>query len=160
MAICIFILLVSPLYLCSGFSFYPTLKWFGIQDQPRVSRDLNHDINSNAGVPGPSKAVSETVAKQCRPAEVAELVCKNMVDGWFQPFLKMRRTRRDGYDIQDYDDDDNTDTNEIEMEKRSFSHTSLPLPSRVQFMLKVKRDFCIQVKKRVNKCMKRAVGLP
>ena len=81
-----------------------------------------------------------------------------MVDGWFQPFLKMRRTRRDGYDDQDYDDDDNT--NEIEMEKRSFSHTSLPLPSRVQFMLKVKRDFCTQVKKRVNKCMKRAVGLP
>ena len=31
---------------------------------------MNHDVNSIAGVPGPSKAVSETVAKQCRPAEV------------------------------------------------------------------------------------------
>ena len=83
-----------------------------------------------------------------------------MVDGWFQPILKMRRTRRDGNDDHDYDDDDNNNTNEIEMDKRSFSHTSLPLPSRVQFMLKVKRDFCTQVKKRVDKCMKRAVILP
>ena len=81
------------------------------------------------------------------------------MDGWFQPVLKMRRTRRDGSNDHDEDDADNIIANEMEMNKRSFSHTSLPLPSRVQFMLKVKRDFCTQVKKRVDKCMRRISNL-
>ena len=42
------------------------------------------------------------------------------------------------------------------MEKRSFSHTSLPLPYRIQFMLKVKNAFCSQVKDRENTCIIRA----
>ena len=75
------------------------------------------------------------------------MVCDDIVDGWFPPVHRQRLPR----DVAEDDDE------AVVMDKRSFSHTSLPLPSRIQFMLKVKNAFCTQVKAREANCIKRAV---
>merc|ERR1712029_402180 len=39
--------------------------------------------------------------------------------------------------------------------KRSFSHTSLPLPARIQFLLKLKNNFCIKQEHQRELCVDR-----
>ena len=73
------------------------------------------------------------------------------MEEWFQPVRKQRLAREISEDTFAFDDE------KWSQEKRSFSHTSLPLPSRIQFMLKVKNAFCIQQKDREKICMRRAI---
>merc|ERR1711892_706147 len=125
------IVLVTPFLADSVFSFYPSTI---------VGREQPFESDGNF----PPEDID---VRKCRPAEVVLLVCDEIVDGWFQPVRKMRMVR----------DVSQNENGALDLVKRSFSHTSLPFPSRIQFMLKVKKDFCNQVKKRENNCITRAV---
>merc|ERR1712227_1137619 len=71
---------------------------------------------------------------RCKLPEVVMMVCDPKSMRNFQTVRK-ERIRRDVDMDDEYQDF-------MDFDKRSLSHTSLPLPARIQFLLKVKYNFC------------------
>merc|ERR1712227_737277 len=85
---------------------------------------------------------------RCKLPEVVMMVCDPKSMENFQTVRK-QRIRRD-VDMED----DYTDF--LDFDKRSLSHTSLPLPSRIQFLLRVKYNFCRKQLERREVCLEMA----
>merc|ERR1712227_278620 len=85
---------------------------------------------------------------RCKLPEVVLMVCDPESMENFQTVRKQSIRRDVGME------DDYTDF--LDFDKRSLSHTSLPLPSRIQFLLRVKYNFCRKQLERREVCLEMA----
>jgi len=87
----------------------------------------------------------EDLERKCQLPEAVRMICEPKTvssSSWFRPVTKERIKRET--------------TEEMELIKRSFSHTNLPLPARIQFLLKIKYAFCEEQMKKRERCLAQA----
>merc|ERR1719362_1058255 len=82
--------------------------------------------------------------EECRLPEAVVSICHPSYDNKWIPEVRKERLKRNVRIPMDGSPS-----------KRSFSHTSLPLPARIQFLLRLKYNFCIKQEHQRELCVDR-----
>merc|ERR1711976_320176 len=87
--------------------------------------------------------------EKCRLPDVVLMVCDPLTTGWYKD-VRRQRIKRSAPETTELENI------KYELEKRSFSHTALPLPARIEFLLKIKKNFCDKQNLKREVCLEQA----
>merc|ERR1712117_407072 len=87
--------------------------------------------------------------EKCKLPDVVLMVCDPLSSVWYKD------VRRQGIKRSAEESDELENIKNV-LENRSFSHTALPLPARIKFLLKIKKNFCDKQNLKREVCLEQA----